>query len=191
MSELEVAVKAARAAAEVLREMMGVDLGISYKDARANLVTVADKQSQQVITEVIAGAFPGHAIVGEEGTAGDPGAEPLLVRRPARRHHQLRPRLSLLLRVDRPPNRRRNDSRGCLRPVSRGDVRRDQARRRDPQRRATARLPGRTAGPGTGRRPGPVRRPRRDQGLRPACRTADDRGRRCGPSGRPPLPCAP
>ena len=44
---------------------MGTDLGISYKDARANLVTVADKQSQQVITEVIADAFPGHAIVGE------------------------------------------------------------------------------------------------------------------------------
>ena len=75
MRELEVAVKAARAAAKVLRDMMGVDLGISYKDARANLVTVADKQSQQVIAEVIAGAFPGHAIVGEEGTAGDPGAE--------------------------------------------------------------------------------------------------------------------
>src|ERR1700728_3131288 len=75
MSELEVAVKAARAAAEVLMDTMGADLGISYKDARANLVTVADKQSQQVITEVIAGAFPGHAIVGEEGTAGDPGAE--------------------------------------------------------------------------------------------------------------------
>lgn len=75
MSELEVAVKAARAAAEILRETMGVDLGISYKDARANLVTVADKQSQQVITGVIAGAFPGHAIVGEEGTTGDPGAE--------------------------------------------------------------------------------------------------------------------
>jgi len=75
MRELEVAVKAARAAAEVLSDTMGADLGISYKDARANLVTVADKQSQQVITEVIAGAFPDHAIVGEEGTAGDPGVE--------------------------------------------------------------------------------------------------------------------
>lgn len=75
MSELEVAVKAARAASGVLRDAMGADLGISYKDARANLVTVADKQSQRVITEVIAGAFPGHAIVGEEGTTGDPGAE--------------------------------------------------------------------------------------------------------------------
>jgi myo-inositol-1(or 4)-monophosphatase len=75
MSELAVAVKAARAAAEVLSDTMGADLGISYKDARANLVTVADKQSQQVITGVIAGAFPGHAIVGEEGTTGDPGAE--------------------------------------------------------------------------------------------------------------------
>ena len=63
MSELEVAVKAARAAAEVLMDTMGADLGISYKDARANLVTVADKQSQQVITEIIAGVFPDHIAV--------------------------------------------------------------------------------------------------------------------------------
>jgi len=75
MSELEVAVAAAKAGGEVLRNTIGTDLAISYKDARANLVTVADKRSQQVITEIIGGAFPGHAVIGEEGTTGDPKAE--------------------------------------------------------------------------------------------------------------------
>src|ERR1700689_1460765 len=88
MSELQVAVKAARAAAEVLRDTMGADLGISYKDARANLVTVADKQSQQVITEVIAGAFPDPAFVGEEATSGEPGP----AARPATASHCASPR---------------------------------------------------------------------------------------------------
>jgi myo-inositol-1(or 4)-monophosphatase len=74
-AELEVAVAAARAGAEALRLALRGDLEISYKDARANLVTVADTRSQQAITEVILDAFPGHAIVGEEGTTGDPRGE--------------------------------------------------------------------------------------------------------------------
>ena len=69
---LEVAVAAARAGAAALTSAADGDLQISYKDARANLVTVADWRSQEAITSVIHGAFPGHAIVGEEGTAGAP-----------------------------------------------------------------------------------------------------------------------
>jgi myo-inositol-1(or 4)-monophosphatase len=73
--ELEVAIAAARAGAAELKAARGGDLRIDYKDARANLVTVADRRSQQAITDVILSAFPsGHAIDGEEGTAGDPGA---------------------------------------------------------------------------------------------------------------------
>ncbi|MGH3304555.1 MAG: inositol monophosphatase family protein [Streptosporangiaceae bacterium] len=70
-STLRVAIAAARAGGAVLTAMMHDDLEISYKEARANLVTIADLQSQQVIFGVITDAFPGHAIVGEEGTSGD------------------------------------------------------------------------------------------------------------------------
>ncbi len=65
---------AARAGAQALARAARGDLEITYKDARANLVTVADRRSQEAITSVILGAFPRHAIVGEEGTAGGPDA---------------------------------------------------------------------------------------------------------------------
>jgi myo-inositol-1(or 4)-monophosphatase len=72
---LEVAVAAARAAAEVLSDASRGDLEIAYKDTRANLITAADRRSQEAIAGVILDAFPDHAIVGEEGTTGDPSAE--------------------------------------------------------------------------------------------------------------------
>jgi len=72
-----VAEAAARAGGAVLMaRLRGVgDLQIAYKDGRANLVTVADRESQQAVTDVIRAAFPDHAVVGEEGTTGDPGTE--------------------------------------------------------------------------------------------------------------------
>jgi len=51
------------------------DLQVAYKDARANLVTVADRESQRAITETILAAYPDDAIDGEEGTAGNPAAD--------------------------------------------------------------------------------------------------------------------
>lgn len=72
---LQVAVAAAQAGGAVLTDLMHADLEISYKDARANLVTTADRRSQQAIADVIGSAFPGHAIVGEEGTTGDTRGE--------------------------------------------------------------------------------------------------------------------
>src|SRR5258708_6962144 len=70
--ELQVAIAAARAGAAELAAARDGDLRIDYKDARANLVTVADRRSQQAIAGVILGAFPsGHAIDGEEGAAGE------------------------------------------------------------------------------------------------------------------------
>lgn len=73
--ELEVAIAAARAGAAELIAARGTALRIDFKDARANLVTAADRSSQQAITDVILSAFPaGHAIDGEEGSAGDPDA---------------------------------------------------------------------------------------------------------------------
>lgn len=70
----EVAEAAARAGGGVLMERRHTELGIEYKDTRANLVTVADHESQRAVAETILSAFPGHAVDGEEGTAGSPGA---------------------------------------------------------------------------------------------------------------------
>lgn len=68
----DVAQAAARAGGAVLSRYLreGADLEIGYKDARANLVTAADRESQRAIADTILTVFPGHAINGEEGTAG-------------------------------------------------------------------------------------------------------------------------
>ena len=77
MRSQRVAEAAARAGGAVLMARLcgDGDLQIAYKDGRANLVTVADRESQRAVTDVIRAAFPDHAVVGEEGTTGDPGAE--------------------------------------------------------------------------------------------------------------------
>jgi myo-inositol-1(or 4)-monophosphatase len=73
----QVAAAAARAggAAVLARLSDGGDLRIGFKDARANLVTVADTESQQAVTAVIRDSFPRHTVIGEEGTTGDPDAD--------------------------------------------------------------------------------------------------------------------
>jgi myo-inositol-1(or 4)-monophosphatase len=72
----EVAEAAARAGGAVLTRFVRdkVELEVGYKDARANLVTAADHESQRAIAETILTAFPDHAVDGEEGTAGNPDA---------------------------------------------------------------------------------------------------------------------
>jgi myo-inositol-1(or 4)-monophosphatase len=67
----EVAEAAARAGGKVLMARRRGKLDIDYKDARANIVTVADHESQRAIAETILTAFPDHAVNGEEGTAGN------------------------------------------------------------------------------------------------------------------------
>jgi len=68
--ELRVAAQAARAGgATLMKRRRGGDLGIAYKDARANLVTIADTESQATVVATIRIAFHGHTVVGEEGTA--------------------------------------------------------------------------------------------------------------------------
>jgi myo-inositol-1(or 4)-monophosphatase len=75
-SAADVAAAAARTGGTVLlARWRDADLQVTYKDERANLVTVADRESQQTVTETILAAFPDHAIDGEEGMAGNPGAE--------------------------------------------------------------------------------------------------------------------
>lgn len=72
---LHVAEQAALAGGAVLARRLHGDLEVGYKDDRANLVTVADRESQQAVTRVILQAFPDHVIIGEEGTAGNGGSE--------------------------------------------------------------------------------------------------------------------
>ena len=74
--ELRVAEAAARAGGAVLLERLhaGADLEVGYKDARANLVTAADRESQRAVTATILATFPQHLVNGEEGTAGNPGS---------------------------------------------------------------------------------------------------------------------
>jgi myo-inositol-1(or 4)-monophosphatase len=67
----EVAQAAARAGGTVLMAKRLERLDVEYKDARANLVTVADRESQRAIADTILTAFPGHAVDGEEGVAGN------------------------------------------------------------------------------------------------------------------------
>jgi myo-inositol-1(or 4)-monophosphatase len=71
------AAAAARAggAAVLARLRGGGDLEVGYKDGRANLVTIADTESQQAVTAVILASFPRDAVIGEEGTSGDPAAD--------------------------------------------------------------------------------------------------------------------
>jgi myo-inositol-1(or 4)-monophosphatase len=75
--ELRVATGAARAGgAAVMRRLRGAgQLEIGYKDERANLVTVADTESQRAVTATIHATFPHHAVIGEEGASGDQGAD--------------------------------------------------------------------------------------------------------------------
>jgi myo-inositol-1(or 4)-monophosphatase len=67
-----VAEAAAWAGGSVLLRHLHGDLDVAYKDGRANLVTVADRESQRVVRDVIRRSFPGHAVIGEEGNDGDP-----------------------------------------------------------------------------------------------------------------------
>ncbi len=73
--ELEVALEAARRAGGVLREGFEVRPEIRYK-GEVDLVTETDERAEEVIREVLLGAFPAYGMLGEEGgeTAGDEDA---------------------------------------------------------------------------------------------------------------------
>ncbi|MDE3075969.1 MAG: inositol monophosphatase, partial [Chloroflexota bacterium] len=76
---LEVAVRAAQAAGEILLQGRGRDKQISEKNSRTSIVTWADGAAQAEIARVVAEAFPDHSLLGEEGTAGAAGSDSLWV----------------------------------------------------------------------------------------------------------------
>ena len=69
---LESAVDAARAGSEKLMEGLLRPQEVQQKSARSNIVTWADEASQAAIVELLLGRYPDHAILGEEGSVGDP-----------------------------------------------------------------------------------------------------------------------
>jgi myo-inositol-1(or 4)-monophosphatase len=71
MSEyLDTAINAAREAGSLLRLHFGGDLDVNTFEAH-DIKLDLDVQSQQLITDRLLAAFPGHAIFGEEGIAGN------------------------------------------------------------------------------------------------------------------------
>jgi myo-inositol-1(or 4)-monophosphatase len=67
-SELEAALSAAKEAGEVLRKRFGWQHCVRYK-GEVDLVTEVDEQAEQVIREILLGAFPTYGMLAEEGGA--------------------------------------------------------------------------------------------------------------------------
>jgi myo-inositol-1(or 4)-monophosphatase len=72
---LETAVAAARAGGNKLIEGLERPKQVTMKSSRANIVTWADEASQAAVVDVILGAYPDHAVMGEEGDAGRPDGD--------------------------------------------------------------------------------------------------------------------
>jgi myo-inositol-1(or 4)-monophosphatase len=71
---LSTATTAAREAGELLRTHFGKPPVVNEKLAH-DIKLVLDVQAQELITRKLLGAFPGHALYGEEGIAGDQASE--------------------------------------------------------------------------------------------------------------------
>jgi myo-inositol-1(or 4)-monophosphatase len=76
--ELDVAVNAASAAADVLKRYFRQSNPVDFKTGY-NLVSEADRRSESVIAGLIRESFPDHEILGEESESGDPLAEHLWI----------------------------------------------------------------------------------------------------------------
>ena len=73
-SHLDIALAAARAAGELLRTHFGKPLDVN-EFAAHDIKLDLDVRAQTLITEILLGAFPDHAIFGEEGIAGNQASE--------------------------------------------------------------------------------------------------------------------
>ena len=72
---LQAAVEIAQEAGKILMEEFTRPLDIRYKGDEVDIVTQADKRSEQFIVSHINQLFPGHAITAEEGTGQDTASE--------------------------------------------------------------------------------------------------------------------
>ena len=98
---LDIAVEAARIAGRFQQYRFESVLDVTLKGDK-NLVTEVDQESERLIVRHLLGSFPDHSIVAEEGEYPRGNSPFPLDHRPAGRHHQLCPRLPLVLRLDRP-----------------------------------------------------------------------------------------
>jgi myo-inositol-1(or 4)-monophosphatase len=74
-SYLEAAIEIAQEAGKILVEEMSRPLDLRYKGDEVDLVTQADKRSEQTIVSRLNQYFPGHAIAAEEGTGQETSSE--------------------------------------------------------------------------------------------------------------------
>jgi myo-inositol-1(or 4)-monophosphatase len=72
---LEAAIEIAQEAGKILVEELSRPPDIRYKGDEVDLVTQADKRSEQLIVSRLNQYFPGHAIAAEEGTGQDTASE--------------------------------------------------------------------------------------------------------------------
>jgi myo-inositol-1(or 4)-monophosphatase len=70
MTDLELAIHAAHEAGKLLREHFGSDPEVD-EATHHDIKLALDKQSQELITDILLGARPGDALYGEEGIAGN------------------------------------------------------------------------------------------------------------------------
>src|SRR3990167_6401155 len=63
--ELEIAIKAALEAGRILEKYFETEILKEFKEDKS-IVTLADKESENVIKKIISQAFPTHSILGEE-----------------------------------------------------------------------------------------------------------------------------
>ena len=67
VDDLEVAIKAAIRASEIILETFGKPTGIEYK-SRVDIVTATDKKCEEEIVHILRSETPDYGIIGEEGT---------------------------------------------------------------------------------------------------------------------------
>jgi myo-inositol-1(or 4)-monophosphatase len=72
---LEAAVEVAQEAGKILVEELSRPLDIRYKGDEVDLVTQADRRSEQLIVSRLNKYFPGHAVAAEEGTGKETASE--------------------------------------------------------------------------------------------------------------------
>jgi myo-inositol-1(or 4)-monophosphatase len=70
VNQLETAIDAAKQAGQLLRENFHLDKHVD-EATQHDIKLALDKEAQELITGILLGAFPTHAIYGEEGLAGD------------------------------------------------------------------------------------------------------------------------
>ncbi len=164
--ELQAALDAAQAAAEVIRRLYRQNLTVTLKADRSP-VTQADVQSEEAIRAVLAARFPGYGFYGEETGQDRMQAESRLAGGSDRWHQVVRARLPVLFHADRAHARRPIGVRRVLRPG---------LRRTGLGRARRRRLAGRQADP---------RQRRRPRSTAPSCRAAISRRWRVARPGAP------